>query len=276
MIYFVIVLYKCDLINSSSYNSITNSLIKNKKRGKLLVWDNSPSPQLISQQRLAWIEIDYFHSVENKGVSCAYNYAAECAMAEKYQWLGLLDQDTVFSYDYVVTVEDAISNNSDIKLFVPIIKLDNGTPFSPSRYKYKRGHPCQLSSDVYSLYKFLPINSGMIINVHSFKECGGYNNNVRLDFSDSQFIERFRLIDSSFYIIDSIAIQDFSNNESNIENLKNRFNIYCECARECDKYLFFDYFGYFCTVLRHTFALSIRTRSLSFFSIFVKKFIFDI
>jgi rhamnosyltransferase len=274
MICFVIVLYKCELINSSSYNSITNSLIKNNKQAKLLVWDNSPFPHLILPPNLPWIDILYNHSKENRGVSLAYNYAAECASASGYEWIGLLDQDTVFSEDFILKIEESILNRINVKLFVPIIKFEDGKPFSPSRYKFKRGYSCELSHGLYSLYEFIPINSGMIINVCTFKECGGYNNDVWLDFSDCQFIERFRLVDSNFCVIDSIAYQDFSNNEPNLDTLTNRFSIFCECARASQKNNFMDYFGFFYTTLRHTLALSFRTRSISFFSIFMNKFVF--
>jgi len=46
---FIIVLYKCNLINSDSFNSITSSLLNNNQKGNLLVWDNFPSSQLVAK-----------------------------------------------------------------------------------------------------------------------------------------------------------------------------------------------------------------------------------
>ena len=273
MFFFVIVLYKCKLEDSISYNSISNSLFINNSQCKLLIWDNSPNLQLVPTQTDVWTSIQYYHCPENKGLGIAYNYAYECAKKIDFEWIGLLDQDTNFSTDYILKLKTAIDKNKEIKLFAPIVKLKSGLPFSPFKYIFKRGFPLSLTSGKYSLMKFSPINSGLVINTNSFAICGGYRLDVKLDFADVQFIERFRLYDSNFYIFDSVAIQDFSNDETDIIKLKNRFHIYCECAKNCDKKSISDYFAYFYTVSRHTAALVLRTRNLSFIQIMVKNYI---
>lgn len=248
--------------------------MKNGKKGMLFVWDNSPSSQLISDNHKAWVNIVYHHCPENLGLSHAYNCAAKFAQEKGYEWIMLLDQDTTFSENVITKIYEAIKCNNNIFLFAPIIRLINGTSFSPTRYKHKRGYSIDLHKGIYSLSKYSPVNSGMVINIKSFWESGGYNSKINLDFADFQFIERFRRIYKTFYLIDTVAIQDFSNDENNIEKLKTRFNIYCECAKKCEKTNLIDYLEYFYSVLRHTIGLIIKTHNFSFFKIFIDKYIF--
>ncbi len=259
--------------NSKSYTSISNSLFYNHCRSRLLIWDNSPTSQEVPLETNVWTNIQYYHSPDNEGLGVAYNYAVECARKFEIKWVGLLDQDTTFSSDYIIKILNSIEQNKMVNLFAPIVRLKSGIPFSPFRYKHKRGYPVNLSFGIYSLLTYVPINSGMVINTISFDNCGGYKPEIKLDFADVQFIERFRLLDSNFYVVDTVAFQDFSNDETDIVKLKTRFQLYCECAKKCDKQNMIDYIEYFYTVFRHTFALVLRTKNLVFIHLMVKKYI---
>ena len=56
------------------------------------------------------------------------------------------------------------------------------------------------------------INSGMLIKVADFIKAGGYKEDVSLDFSDFQFIERLKRVTKNFIVLNIECIQDFSNN----------------------------------------------------------------
>lgn len=276
---YVIVLYKCNLLESESFTTITQSLKFNNSSAKLLIWDNSPESQNYAIQKAkptVWNEIQYFHSPNNSGLSMAYNYAAKIAQQNGYEWIGLLDQDTFFSEDYVAEVKKSIIDNPSIKLFAPIVKVKKekaSIPLSPFKVKCKRGYPIVLISGKYSLYKYTPINSGMIINVKAFIETNGYNEKVKLDFADIQFIENFRKIFPDFVLINSIAFQNFSNDETDVFKLKKRFKLFCESAKNCDKKNLTTKFEYSFAVIIHMASLIYRTKNFSFLSVFINNYL---
>ncbi len=75
----------------------------------------------------------------------------------------------------------------------------------------------------------------MLVKLEAFHEVGGYNEKVKLDFSDFQFIERFRKVYKTFYVIDIICEQDFSDDEISLPTQAKRFRYYCEGARNIEK-----------------------------------------
>lgn len=272
---FIIVLYKCNLSESNSYLTIIKSLIKSQKTGTLFVFDNSPDSQIIKNDYpQIWNNIEYVHCPENSGLGIAYNQGAQYAFEHGFRWIMLLDQDTKFEELIIEKIDETIQSNSNIFLITPMIRLENGIYFSPTRYKHKRGYKANLKSGVFSLFRYSPVNSGMVINVDGFIKSGGYNPEIKLDFSDFQFIERFRKFYGSFYLIDSIAIQNFSNDEKDIVKLKARFRIYCECAKKCNKLNLIDHVEYFYSVFRHAIGLIIKTRNFSFMRIFICNYFF--
>lgn len=263
---FIIVLYKICLNDSNTFKSLNRIMLRNGEKINLIIYDNSPYNQDFYNSNKVTV-ISYFNDKNNPGVSKAYNYGADIARNKGFKWIVLLDQDTTFSTDFVSKALDAINYNTQIKLFAPILKLKDGTPFSPSRYIFKRGQPVKLRQGVLSLEKYAPVNSGMIINIDAFIKVGGYVEQVKLDFADFQFIERFRKVYKSFYLFNSTAIQDFSNNETDISKLETRFAIYCNCGKNCIRYSLIDNLMYLYPILRHTIGLYIKTKSLSFFKI---------
>jgi len=271
---FILVLYNCKLSDSASYQTITKSLIYAGKKAMLFVFDNSPEAQLLDDiDSTIWQHVEYVHCPENKGLGVAYNQGADYAKKNDMDWIVLLDQDTTFSENYISKLDETINQHSEIKLFAPIIQLKNQKPFSPTRYKHKRGYSAKLTSGVYSFSKYSPVNSGMVINTNSFWEAGGYNPDIRLDFADFQFIERFRRVEKRFFLVDSVAIQDFSNDEKDVKKLQTRFKIYCECAKKCERKNIADSLGYFYSVFRHAVGLTLKTKHPSFLRIFVTNYL---
>jgi len=271
---FILVLYKCDIEYSLSYLTISKSLVCANKKGVLFIFDNSPDMHEINNIDLTvWEDIKYIYCPENKGLGFAYNLGAEYGREHEINWVVLLDQDTTFSEDFIYKLNKSIELHANLKLFAPIIRLKNNVPFSPTRYKHKRGYIVELTSGIYSLLKYSPVNSGMVVNINYFWKAGGYNPLIMLDFADFQFIERFRRIEKDFFVIDTIAIQDFSNDEKDIKKLKTRFKIYCECAKKCDRNNIMDVLGYFYSVFRHALGLIMKTKNISFFWIFVTNYL---
>ena len=271
----VIVLYNESLETSITYESLYQSIVENAKDGfffRLVVYDNSPKPQKVITSN-PFFSITYKSDISNVGISKAYNFAADIADREGYQYLLLLDQDTLLPKNILPIYLDAISKHQHVKLFAPILKLSNGKPLSPSKFFLHRGFSTRINSGIFPLSKYVPVNSGMLVRLSSFIEAGGYNEKVRLDFSDYQFIERFRKNNEEFFVIDSVCIQQFSNVVSNLSQLITRFEFYCEGAKNASKNNLTDNISYFIIVLMRCFTLTLRTRKLIFFKTFLKKYL---
>lgn len=260
----VIVVYNRALKDCESFQSILQMTEKDTDL-HLFVYDNSKLPQ--KTKALSKLSVVYTHDPYNSGVSRAYNLGALHAQKTNKKWLLLLDQDTVLPNNILNEYRYAVDKHPTIKLFAPILILANKRIFSPSIYKFKRGfHPKEIKGGVHSLKNLAPVNSGILINVEAFFLVGGYNDKIKLDFSDFQFIERFRKTYSEFYVLDIECGQDFSNNEASYSSQINRFKYYCNGARDIDKHTFFDRFQYGTVVMLRACSLTIKYRKLTFFS----------
>src|SRR5690606_3747179 len=213
------------------------SLVEDKNIANALsfyIYDNSAKPQVISLE--SENDIYYEHDCNNSGISRAYNQGAKYAKENNKKWILVLDQDTVLPIDWYIAYYQAVRDNYQLKLFAPILLIRNNVIFSPCKYKMKRGfHLDEITSGRHSLYKVSPVNSGMLISVKEFFAVGGYNEKVKLDFSDFQFIERFRKKNEFFYVVNLICNQDFSNDNPSVESQVFRFIYYVEGAYYFEK-----------------------------------------
>jgi len=261
----VIVFYKESIKNSIAYNSLLKAKQLYSHYFKIYIHDNSPDKQNVMDS-----DVYYIHSQNNVGLSKAYNKAAEYAKENNFDWLLLSDQDTYYPLEILNDYIKAIRNNPEIKLIVPKVITTNGLFLSPFKYKHKRGISlkCISSGELY-LKGLSVINSGILINLESFFKCGGYNEKTPIDFSDHQFIERLKQIESKFYIINNEITQDFSNETNDIDKLYNRLIRIIDAAKNCERYNIFDNLDYFMLLLRHAIALFIRTGKLRFIKCFI-------
>ncbi|WP_244285348.1 glycosyltransferase family protein [Flavobacterium araucananum] len=241
----------------------------------IFIYDNSQILDIDNKvDRFENLDIIYHHDKDNGGLSAGYNMGAKLATELKKTWILLLDQDTTFK-NLLESFNFNIQRYPNIHLFAPIVKLNNNVIFSPSIVKHKRGYPPKtISPGIYSLNNFSPINSGMLIALKLFYEVGGYNEKIKVDFCDFQFIEKVYVKNPLFVVVDSVAIQDFSAFEPSVEKQLKRFNIYLNDVHNCYKPSIYDKFGFFYTVTRHTLGLTYKLKSHKFIIIYIKKYLF--
>lgn len=264
----VVVLYNEHFRHSNTYQT----LVKPNPDSYIYVYDNSP--QVIPQNATVTPNCQYVSDILNPGLSYAYNQAAKYAQEHGYSWLLLCDQDTLFAPDILEKYVVAINENSDIKILAPLMAVDSGLYMSPIRRRFCGGKlEKHAPRGIISLKKYNPINSGLMVNVSAFWKVGGYNERVRLDFSDYQFIERFSKVYNDLYIIDTVCCQEFSDQVQSKEQKMARFTIFCNCLKMCDKNRVIDYFSYLCIVLRRAISLIVSTRSFSPLHIFLTKYL---
>jgi rhamnosyltransferase len=110
------------------------------------------------------------------------------------QWILILDQDTEFPEDAVFHYLSGIELYPGKYLFCPKL-LSKENIVSPCKIKFYRGVALRImpKSGVFMLSFLKPINSGLLINLQAFNIIGGFNEHIKLDFSDFEFIDRFRI-----------------------------------------------------------------------------------
>ncbi len=271
--FFILVLFNCNIGDSESYNTIVESLAQENEKAYLYIYDNSLQNQIINKNDSVWLSVSYVHDSRNSGLGVAYNSGVKLATRLNLEWVVLLDQDTQFPVNFIKKLNLAIRQYDHIKLFAPMLTLKNGRAFSPTRYKYKVGHFVKLEEGILPLKKYSPVNSGMVINISAFNEVGGYLDNVKLDFADYQFIERFRKKYMHFYLMDTVAVQNYSKGDKDLQKNLFRFEIYLECVRNCVRNSFTDDVLYFIIAFKHLVAVCIKCHSLRFIKLFYLKYL---
>lgn len=268
----IIVIYKRLLEDCESFQSVL-SIRAGVSNLNVFVYDNSPDSEQIKNYE--GLTLTYFHDEKNSGVSKAYNVGVEHANKDKKEWVLLLDQDTSLPNSILKKYYEAIVRNTDINLFVPVLKLKKGSIFSPSRYRFKRGFFIDgIKPGAHSLFEYAPVNSGMMVRVEAFQKVGGYNEKVKLDFADFQFVERFRKAYTRFFVLDVECEQDFSDEESSLQSQSVRFKYFCEGAKNIEDKSIWDWLQYNTVVFIRAVRLTIRFGKPGFIGSYFRNFLF--
>lgn len=270
----VIVLYKQRLENAKSLVVLNDYLKAKGEIMDLFVYDNSPEPMYENNFTFGNFNVQYVHDKVNAGVSKAYNSGAAYGLTIKKSWLLLLDQDTVFPSNFPVIYEDAVNAQPDLQLFAPVLRTQYGDIMSPGIYKRKRVYWVkEMPEGKYSIQQYSPVNSGLLISLAAFQKAGGYNEAVRLDFADFQFIERFAKHYDWFYTLNLVCEQDFSAYDTNPDKLRHRFAFFCEGARNCERAGVADRFWYLAWTIRRMGGLMLKNRDARYLQIFIRKYL---
>jgi rhamnosyltransferase len=165
----VVILYHPD--TSTLFDHINSYL---PSLNKLLILDNSeaPSPflvQLIHSQEATKISYIFFN--ENGGISKRLNYAAEYAIENEFDYLLMMDQDSGFNNDdfqlYLHKIEE--NNQDDIAQFgvncQPEIIVPNSVPQTVNNL----------------------ITSGTVLKLKYFRNLGNFNEDLFIDFVDTEY-----------------------------------------------------------------------------------------
>lgn len=236
----------------------------------VLVYDNSNKSQL---DDIGLSNIYYIHDKTNPGVSKAYNEGAKYAVKKKKKAILLLDQDSVFSDNYLIEYENKFSKYGDGYIYAPLVVDRNKTKvYSPARLERFVGHVIPYSrmsrASLCSLKGMSVINSGLLIPLAVFDRVGGFNEKIKLDFSDVFFIERYKEVNASIVLVDVEMEHSLSGDEEvNFEREISRFYFYCNGAKELSKSLRSSTLW---SVFRRMLSLTLKYRSLLPFIHFIK------
>ena len=273
----VVVIYNTNFTDCITLSTINANKFESGEKIDFIVYDNSHIPQNPSSLlEYSNLNCEYFFDTDNPGVSKAYNYGASQAIIKNKKYILLLDQDTKFPNDSLLKYLSSINSHKDSSLFCPILKTNHGI-YSPSNYYFRRGTNWKdAKPGIYSLKNKSALNSGLLVNVSSYLLVGGYNEKIKLYFSDFDFINRFRTIVNQVVVIDLVCWHSLSDiDKTDLLSAISRFRHYVNGAYY-SIYNFVDWLYTFITILLRAIKLSFKFRNFLFVKIFFSKFIFNV
>lgn len=219
----VVVLYNKDINKLTYLNELENV--------RILIYDNSPNPQIVNDSFV------YIHDSENSGVSKAYNIGAKFAKNEGIEYFIILDQDTIFDNTILSEYRAAKSKYNTQYIYAPKIVGNNNKIYSPFQEATFRNIPFSMktfnSSELLSLQGISLINSGLMIPIKIFDEIGGFNEKIKLDFSDTYFIDQYKKVYKTVVLLNLEIKHSLSGDEDSSKHKEiKRFQYFCEGALE--------------------------------------------
>lgn len=151
-ILYVVVIYGVSIEDCISYQSLKQCLTEEEYMDDIYVHDNTHN---------------------NVFLAAAYNEGLKYALAHGYEWMTLLDEDTMITQEYVDSIRQAVQQ-PQFGVLVPQLIDVHGNVLSPKK-----------------LYGVLTaFNSGLTIRCDIVEQIGGFNTDYPLDYLDHWLCRR--------------------------------------------------------------------------------------
>ncbi|HEY6142134.1 MAG TPA: hypothetical protein VIV55_01720 [Flavobacterium sp.] len=230
----VIVLYKSNLEESLSFTSLLKTIREKDHKITLLVYNNSPDYWSYAGEVFDGISIINVNDSLNSGVSKAYNVAFTYAEKLDKSHVLLLDQDTKISDSFFLDFLSSYETSKNINLgfYCPMIMNKQGLISPANFFLFTTRKISDLNEGTYPLKGLAIINSGLIISTKLFQLVGGYNEKIKLDFSDFYFIKKVLQFEKNVVVFNSKCFHLLSSEEEvSFESALKRFDYYLEGAK---------------------------------------------
>jgi len=266
---FAIVTYKEKYFECLSYLSLLKSF-ENCNTGtelNVMVFDNTDQAHWnVGRPPQSRVRLHYFHQNDNRGISFAYNRIHDFAVKNNFEWIVFLDQDTTLSIEAYEVYCNKMSNSAQHLLAVPIVYANTKILSPCSTNFYQKIFSNEIVSGIMDLKHLTCINSGLMVNTKLYGSIGGYDENLKLDFCDHDFIERAKIKVDSIEILDVKFIQDFSTDNNTKAQSIFRYKIFIEdyknYSKNRNKMLLFLRID-----LKHLLRLTFKFRTFEFIKI---------
>lgn len=230
----VIVLYKCSLDDSESFKSLILAASCFETKLALVVYNNSPNYWNYTQKQYDKLNIIYVADEHNSGLGKAYNVGFGFAKKMLKESILLLDQDTtlpnLFFGSYLASQSKYKDENVD--LFCPLIYNQNGLLSPAKSFIFSSKKLAFIAEGIHSFKELSIINSGLIISTQLFEKVGGYNEKIKLDFSDFDFLKRCLKYSNKIIVFKAVCYHSLSSeNNSTKSDAVDRFSYYAEGAK---------------------------------------------
>lgn len=269
---FGIVVYKELFYKTSAFISLLKSMRESgTTECPVFIYDNTDTPgwQAAGHKEHNEQNLIYFHNPLNPGISVAYNYMAGLAAKSGYEWMVFLDQDTDLPVNALAEYRRSIARNPGISVKAPVLYVRQKV-FSPMRFIFKRS--LELKNPLPGIYSFrnkMAVNSGLMVSLSLFFKAGGYNEAVKLDFADFQFLERAKKHVAEFEILNIACEHHFSHFETDIQKALARYAIFVKDLENCEKKGGLEELNYWLINVLHLVKLSLKFRTFRFLKIFL-------
>ena len=153
-----------------SEENIKNIDSYEKEVDKIFVVDNSDDD---NKRIKSTKKIEYIKLGENKGIATALNIGAKKAIAEGYEWLLTMDQDSKMTEEIVKKMKSFLLNTTEknIGLISPYQDIDSDEEISDVEYE-----------DMIEM-----MTSGNIINLEAYQKIGGFKDWFFIDCVDTEY-----------------------------------------------------------------------------------------
>lgn len=152
---------------------------------KLVIWDNTPvkSNDIIMKLKSKYpSKIKIMGEYENLGISYALNRIFKYAIAEGYNYVLTMDQDSLWENFESYISSCNLDLNDNIAIYAPVVKVGDNTI------------RCNKTDFV--------ITSGSLYNLDVFKKTGMFREEYFIDEVDNEYCVRARLMGFDIQIID--------------------------------------------------------------------------
>jgi rhamnosyltransferase len=146
---------------------------------KLFIFDNSPSASKHVLDRIGRADkIHYLTENKNVGIGVALNSAARNAIEEGYDYLLTMDQDSAAAEDMIALMVSVENKYSSVGMVVPLHHVENDSTSAPAHEE-----ECVLTT----------MTSGNLVNLAAYKNIGGYDEKLFIDYVDHDYCLRLQL-----------------------------------------------------------------------------------
>jgi rhamnosyltransferase len=142
--------------------------------GLLIVMDNSPKETLFLKDVSE--KILYIHDGENKGIAARLNQAARIAAGQGYAFLMTFDEDSFFDKEMLEAYFNCFMQSEFLSSTAMYGNENDDRLLTPGNCHEKNNE--------------ILITSGSIVNLEIFKKLGGFNEDLFIDFVDTEYCLR--------------------------------------------------------------------------------------
>ena len=195
----IIVLYKSNLEQSLTYNSLKNNVEWLNVPYEILIFNNSKSIEVPESR-----QYKVYNSDKNKKLSGAYNFGLNHANVTEAEWMLLLDQDTELTREFLIAVSSTLVNNSNPNIVNIVPRLTNdGKRISPHRIRFFNSIRVPISkSGVYANH-LIALNSASLLRVSFLNAIGGFSEEFELDMLDYRTCLNIYKDKKQIYVLDT-------------------------------------------------------------------------
>lgn len=223
-------------------------------------------------------QITYIHDPSNPGVSKAYNKAFELAKLKGIEYVLLLDQDTNINIGHLSEYRKAIEIYGKDFIYSPLVVSKTKTLYSPystniiikQMKKITKIKKTPLQAMPINLKNKTIINSALLIPLNIYKKIGGYNELIKLDFSDFFFIKKYKSYKKESILLPFLIEHSISGDGSMKDfQEKIRFDTYLEGGRHL--YHSYPSTTLFIDIFLRSLKLSLKYKKLYYINAFFKE-----